>query len=189
MRKCPDCGHWTLDFDEYFGRFRCFGPKCGWMPASSAEREIRLLREHRQPRTVDVVRIPELGLTMNCAYDSESDVLLFDFGLEEPTFDLPESDGRMIWLIGRESGSAAGFTLLNARKWGVSEIQINIAARKRDIETRLRRFPGAVMSGRPTRVLIENVAVTARSKEEAPQISEPQIRDAFQEALAKFQQL
>jgi len=28
MRKCPKCNKWTLEFDDYFGRYRCFNPDC-----------------------------------------------------------------------------------------------------------------------------------------------------------------
>ena len=91
MRQCPKCQQWTMDFDEYFRRFRCLDRECGWMAPSSAEREIRLLRSYAQPTRFDPVAVPDLGLTLTPWYDPASDALSVDFGLDEPTFDLPET--------------------------------------------------------------------------------------------------
>ncbi len=133
MRQCPKCQKWSMDFDEYFGRFRCYD--CGWMPPSTAEREIRLLRSYKQPLKLDSQEIPELGMTITPVYDVENDALSFDFGLNEPTIDLPESNGRMIWKIGLNSGKVAGFTIIGARELSLSHISIQfIARRKEDIE-------------------------------------------------------
>ena len=94
MKKCPECKKWTLDYDTYFGRYRCFNPNCEWMPSSSTEREITLLQSGQQPVIVDTKEFPELGLSVTVTYDEVNDVLDFDFGLNDPTFDLPEPDGR-----------------------------------------------------------------------------------------------
>ncbi|KKM23601.1 hypothetical protein LCGC14_1613550 [marine sediment metagenome] len=164
MRQCPKCDNWTVDFDDYFGRFRCFDAECGWMPLSAAEREIRLLRSHKEPARLDSFEIPDLGLTLTPCYDPENDALSVDFGSDEATFDLPEPDGRLIWRIGRRSDSIAGFTILGVREGAISKVTIEfIVKRKQDIEKKLRRIPGIGAIGRATRDLIEQVVVTAES--------------------------
>jgi hypothetical protein len=197
MKKCPKCDKWTLEFDEYFGRFRCFNGDCGWMAMSSAELEIRSLRSGRKPDVLVKKEIPELGLTFTSAYDAENDALLFDFGLDEPTFDLPEGDGRMIWKIGRDSGSVAGFTILLAKRFAISEVAIKLAgrketiervlaARKETIERVLERLLGAASSGRVTRVLIDAVEVTARSTKVESRAPQPKMMEAIGEGVAAF---
>jgi len=74
MRQCPECHKWTMDFDEYFGRFRCLALDCGWMPPSTTEREIRLLQSRKQPTKLESVTIRELDLTLTPSYDAENDV-------------------------------------------------------------------------------------------------------------------
>lgn len=32
MIKCPRCEFYSVEFDEYFSRPRCFGFNCSWMP-------------------------------------------------------------------------------------------------------------------------------------------------------------
>lgn len=81
MKQCPMCQKWTLDYDTYFGRYRCFNPDCEWMPSSSAEREIKLLESYQEPIIVDRGEVPELGLSITVTYDKVNDVLDFDFGL------------------------------------------------------------------------------------------------------------
>jgi hypothetical protein len=186
MRKCPKCDKWTLEFDEYFGRFRCFNAECGWMAMSSAELEIRSLRRGEEPPVLVKKEIPELGITFTSTYDAENDALLFDFGLDEPTFDLPEGDGRMIWKVGRDSGSVAGFSILLAKRFAISEVRIDLAARKETIERVLERMPSARSSGRVTRVLIDAVEVTARSTRGEQRPSKPELSNAFREAIEKF---
>ncbi len=189
MRRCPKCEKWTLEFDEYFGRFRCFDPDCGWMPPSTAEREIRLLRSHKQPMRFDSFQIPELDLTLTPFYDAENDALSVDFGLEEPTFDLPEPDGRMIWRIGRRSDVVAGFTIVGVREWAISQITVEfIARRKSDIERGLRRIPGGAAKGRATRDLIEGVVVTAISDEASVAEDYPEAEDAWRKVVNKLQE-
>ena len=175
-----------MDFDEYFGRFRCFDPDCGWMATSSVEREIQLLRSHRQPERLVEKRIEELNITLTCDYDLKNDAIVVNFGLNEPTFELPEGDGRMFWKIGHVTGSVAGFTILGAEEIGISEIKVDVAARKQTIERNLRGIPGAIAAVRATKILIEKVLVEARTeKHETPKFA-PQMRDAFQEALNIF---
>ncbi len=164
MRQCPKCHNWTVDFDDYFGRFRCFDAECGWMPPSAAEREIRLLRSHKEPKRLASTKIPDLGPTLTFSYDPENDALSVDFGSEEATFDLPEPDGKLIWRVGRRSDNLAGFTILGVREGAISKVTIEfIVKRKQDIERELRRIPGIGAIGRATRDLIERVVVTTVS--------------------------
>ena len=186
MSKCPACGKWTLDFDEYFARFRCFNAECAWMPASSAERAISLLRSRRQPEPIGSTQIEELGLTLTSFYDPENDALVFDFGLKEPTFDVPAGDGIMVWKISRHTGSVAGFSIFHAKKFAVSEVTVNIAARKHNLEEVLKGIPDATVSGRATRTLIERVLVTASEAHPAERPGLSAIQEAFKESLAKF---
>jgi len=181
MKQCPMCQKWTLDYDTYFGRYRCFNSDCEWMPSSSAEREIKLLESYQEPIIVDRGEVPELGLSITVTYDKVNDVLDFDFGLGEATFDLPEPDGRLIWKIAHRTRTAVGFAILEAKELGVSEVQVNIAARKENIEQNLKTVPEAFSSGRPTRMLITSVAITAESEQaQAPS-------SAFQQAIEKFE--
>lgn len=190
MRECPKCRKWSLDFDEYFGRFRCLNPECGWMPPSAAEREIRLLHSDAQPIELDPVHIPELELTLTPSYDSENDAFSVDFGLREPTFDLPEPDGRMIWRISRGSGVAAGFTVIGVREGGISEISVEfIARRKEGIERRLRRIPHILSKGRASKDLIEQVTVTAFSDEELLPSPSAEVHGAWNEVVSKVREL
>jgi hypothetical protein len=186
MRLCPACEKWALDFDEYFSRFRCFNPECGWMPASSVEREIQLIRTHRQPKELSSQHIEELGITLRASYDPVNDALLFDFGLGEPTFEMPEGDGIMVWKIGRLSGSVAGFTILGAVKFRVARVNVDLDARKESIERGIRNFPKPLASGSATRVLIKSAEVTAHTTER-PAIP-PRISNAAQEAMRQFRE-
>lgn len=190
MRRCPKCKKWTLEFDDYFGRFRCFDPECGWMPPSTAEREIRLLRSHKQPLTLDSVEIPDLGLTLTPSYDPENDALSVDFGLDEPTFDLPEPDGRMIWRIGRRSDAVAGFSILGVREGSISEVSVQfIVRRKGDIERELRRVPAMLTRGRASRELIERVVVTAVSDEHEAPATSPEVEGRWREVVSRIEGL
>ena len=190
MRECPKCRKWTLDFDEYFGRFRCLNPECGWMPPSAAEREIRLLQSRSEPIELGAVEIPELGLTLTSSYDTENDAFSVDFGLNDQTFDLPEPDGRMIWRISRRTDVVAGFTILGVREGGISEITCEfIARRKEDIERRIRRIPQVLSKGRATRDLIEQVRVTAVSDDELVPCANEEVEGAWREVVSKVQEL
>jgi hypothetical protein len=190
MRKCPACGKWTLDFDEYFGRFRCYSPECGWMPASTAERELSLLGAETQPMGLNVVPIPELGLTVTSSYDNENDALSVDLGLDEPTFDLPEPDGRMIWKIGYQTERVAGFTILGAKRWRVSTLKIDLIARRYDeIEQGLRRIPGLLESGRVTKDVLEQVVVTAFSECQPAHDRTSPMDTALKQVIDSFEKL
>jgi len=160
MRQCPKCGRWSMDFDDYFGRFRCLA--CGWMAPSTTDLELRALQS--QPQQLESVHIPGLGLTLTPSYDADNDVISIDFGLNEPTIDLPEPDGMMIWRIGRHSDRVAGFAIVGAKEGPLSRIGIQfIMRRKKAIETRLPMFP-AFAGRRVTRDVVEEVIVTAVSQ-------------------------
>jgi hypothetical protein len=151
------------------------------MPSSSTEREINLLQSGQQPDIVDTMKLPELGITVTVTYDRVNDVLDFDFGLGETTFDLPEPDGRLIWRVSHRTRTAVGFAILEAKKLGVSQVMVNIKAQKENIERNLKSIPEAFSSGRPTRMLITSVAVTAESQQaQAPS-------SAFRQAIEKFE--
>lgn len=187
MRRCPSCGKWALDFDDYFGRFRCYDPECGWMPSSSAERRIRLLRSHSQPRLIATTKISELGTSLIASYDEENDALLFDLGEPEPTFDLPEGNGQIVWRIRRNAGDVVGFSILCAKRFGVSKVRIDLGTRKQDIEESLMRLPHVVASGRITKLVIESVAVTSEKEPAGDETPQGEITNAFNDALRKFQ--
>lgn len=190
MRLCPKCRRRTLDYDAYFCRFRCLNPKCGWMPPSTAEREIRLLQSANQPIALESMQIPELGVMLTPSYDRENDAFSIDFGLDEPTFDLPDPDGRMTWRIGRESDTVAGFTVVGLQQMGISGVSIAfIMRRKADIERGLRRLPDARSRQRATRDLVEQVVVTAISDEGGPLTPSAEVESAWNGVVNKVQQL
>jgi len=99
------------------------------------------------------------------------------------TFDLPESYGRMIWKVSRNNNTIVGFDILEAKQFGISEVRVDIAARKEDIKRNLQRIRGAFSSGRPTRLLITSVAVKRETEE-------PELRDGpFKKAVDEFQRV
>lgn len=181
MRECPKCRNWTLDFDQYFGRYRCLDPRCGWMPPSTAERTIRLL--HRQPEEFESIEIPGLKLFLSPSYDRETDVFSVDFGIEEPTVDLPEADGRMMWRIGRRSGTVAGFSLVGICVESISQITIEfIARRKSDIERFFQKTPTG-LAGRAKRGFAEEIVVTIGSEDEASRRYDPKLESEWEEKV------
>ena len=111
MKRCPECKKWTLEYDVYFGRYRCFNPDCEWMPISSVERELQLLEAYQQPEVISTGELPELGIKITVTYEEVNDVLAFDFRSNEATFDLPEPDGRIIWQIAHRTGTVVGFAI------------------------------------------------------------------------------
>ncbi|MEN6450076.1 MAG: hypothetical protein ABFC96_06270 [Thermoguttaceae bacterium] len=187
MRRCPACGNWTLDFDDYFGRFRCYDGACGWMPASTAERELNFLRHRTHPTALAAVTIPELQIIVTPTYDPDSDALSVDFGLDEPTFDLPEPDGRMIWKVSHSTDQVAGFTILGVKKLGFSQLNIDFIARKDTIERGLRLAPGLLSSGRVTRDAIEHIVVTALSDTPYAARRTPPATNSFREMLDRVE--
>ncbi len=190
MKQCPKCKKWTLDFDDYFGRFRCFNARCGWMAPSSAEREIRLLEGHQEPKVLFSTQIEGTGLTLRGAHDVKNDALVFDFARREATFDLPEPDGRLIWRISERTGCVTGFTFVGVKELGVSDVNMNVGARKVCIERKLSNMPSAVVSRRATKTLIENLEGEIQVQEgEAACLSsaEVAIADAFQREIQQFQ--
>ncbi len=189
MRECPKCHNWSLDFDGYFGRFRCYNPSCGWMPSSSTERQIRAWSTSTYPVRIAEVSIPELGLKLASSYDKQNDALLFDFGLNEPAFDLPEPDGRLTWRIGRETGSVVGFAILGAKQLGVGQVRVNFGAKKQRIEERLKRFPNLVASGRPTGILVESVEVVAESDDVRADQQNAKFTNACNTAIETFEHM
>lgn len=183
MRKCPECGERTMEFDGYFGRFRCFNPKCAWMPPSSVEREIKLLRTHQRLRLLSEHEIADLQIKVRFFYDDENSALICDFDLNEPTHDLPEPDGIMIWRIGSDTGSVAGFIILKPKQF--RKVRVNFWARKQEIEQTLQSLPTPFRTGRPSRVLIEKVSVLADREPLSPPKTDP-LRDLVEDACSKI---
>jgi hypothetical protein len=110
--------------------------------------------------------------------------------LDEPTFDLPDPDGRMTWRIGRESDTVAGFTVVGLQQMGISGVSIAfIMRRKADIERGLRRLPDARSRQRATRDLVEQVVVTAISDEGGPLTPSAEVESAWNGVVNKVQQL
>lgn len=188
MKQCPACHNWTLDYDDYFGRYRCFSADCSWMAPSAVERQIRLLRSYNQPSIIDTRTIDEINMTIVTAYDEENDALILTFSSDHPSFELPEDDGRILWSISRLSGEVTGITIVGARKFGVSEIRIDFGTRKEIIERNMRSIPSAIQTGRPTRSLIESVSITMHSCTIPAQDVDQDVgmTCAFREALKKF---
>jgi hypothetical protein len=114
--------------------------------------------------------------------------LVFDFGLDEPTFDLPEDDGIMIWSMGRRTGSVAGFSIFKAKELDIGEVTVNIAARKMSLEEAIKKFPEQAFIGRPSRLLVEQVFVSTKGTEEA-RAQAKQIQNAVDENLDRFREL
>ena len=191
MRQCPACRKWTLDFDEYFGRFRCFDRECGWMPPSATENERRLLGRPEQIMSLGETSVEELGLVVTFSYDCENDTLLLDFGSDEPSIELPEADGGLIWKIGQRSNTVIGFGILAAKKRGVQEVRMEIlAARKESIERHLKGFSIGVPRIRPAKVLVEDLVVRVQASKEDPPKSDERIErisNAFREGLERFE--
>jgi hypothetical protein len=161
MRQCPACGKWSLEFDEYFGRFRCFDTDCGWMALSSTECQLSVLARRTTPQVIMREKLEEIGLEIVCSFDSVNDALVFDFGLNEPAFDLPESDGRVIWRIGRSTSTVTGFSIMGARRLGLKNIRVDFDAKTQLISESLRKCPQPINVAQSSRVLVDNFEVTA----------------------------
>ena len=178
-----------MDFDDYFGRFRCLSSDCGWMLPSTTELELRMLQSGKQPKRLDSVSIPKLNLTITPYYDAESDVISFDFGLNEPTIDLPEPDGRMIWRIGRHSDQVAGFSIVGAKEGALAGVGIQfIRRRKEAIESKLPKFL-AFARGRVTKDVVDEVIVIALA--EKPEVVEDDTQEgkAWRDMVGKLSEL
>jgi hypothetical protein len=155
------------------------------MASSSAEREIRILERNTAPKVFHTQEIKGLGLAITFAYDEVNDALLLDFGLKEPTYDLPEPDGRIIWKIAHCSEMVAGVVVLGAKKWGVEKIGVSIKGRKEVIEEVLKKTPNAFYAGRPTQTLIEQVELKIKTKK-TPKNSSCDISDVFDKFQKDF---
>jgi len=157
------------------------------MAPSAIEREMRLLRAYKEPCRLEETEIKELGITVTSYHDEVNDALILDFGLNEPAFDLPEDDGRMIWKIGRATGSVTGFILLGVSKFEIDAVEIKIFAKKKIIEEQIKLMPNVISAGRPTRVLIESVEVASRERP-VPQEDSDKYDFIFAKALEKVKQ-
>jgi hypothetical protein len=143
MTKCPACGNWSLGFDEYFGRYRCFRVACGWMPSSMAERCIAIARSGRRPRLIGSVLIAE-GLYFNCAYDRANDVLILsDPTCNGPFVEVPDPHGTLSWRISQTELNVAGCDIVGVRRFGVPKALIHrIPAQIVAVRDRIRKDSG-----------------------------------------------
>ena len=161
MRKCPDCKKYTLDLDNYFGRFRCFNPSCSWMAASSTEMELNRIEASEERSLLCENPIHGTELTLRAVYYPINDALAFDFGQGKPSFDLPDPDGIMTWKVGRDSNTVVGFAIVGVTKFDISHLTVNLQLRKECIDENIKSLREEIGSGRARRVLIEKVAVAA----------------------------
>ena len=187
MRKCPKCGSWSFDFDDYFGRFRCFNSRCNWMPASAYERQDYSKGIGLGLEKIRKIHIEELGLTITTKYDHDLDYLIFDFGNNHPSFDLPEPDGRMIWQISSETNEVVGFIIAGPKEFGTYSITINIQARKKEIEDELKAIWGVAGRHQITRNIIENIMIKTESARSADQRQPNKINSECNKLLSDFQ--
>lgn len=181
MNRCPLCNEWSLDYDSYFGRYRCYNPDCEWMAPSSAVREMRMRKTNIPPRIIFKQDLPNSDLKFVASYDEVNDALIFDFGIREPAYDLPEPDGRVIWKISHLSEMVSGIILVGAKKFGVSHVSISINM-KQEIEEILKKIPNPFSAGRPSKTLIEKVELVVKTEKE------PRRDDLFKEAMNKFEE-
>jgi len=189
MKKCPRCEKYTLEFDTYFGRFRCFNADCHWMAVSTTEMALNRLGSAKATIPLVSQRIDPPGFDLTSYYDPVNDAIVVDFGREEPSSDLPEPDGYMIWKVGHHSESVTGFVLTGVNELKIREIQVDLDARKETIESSIKRLPEVFRSGRPTRVLIDRIEVTA-TMDESPEkaCSKNRIGAALDETLSRFRE-
>ena len=138
MTKCPACGNWSLDFDEYFGRYRCFRAACGWMPSSMAERCIEIGRSGRRPRPIGSICFDERHF--HCSYDRVNDVLILETrALDAPFIEVPDPLGTLAWRVSQSDFTVAGCDIVGVRRFGVPKALIlGIPARIAAVQELLR---------------------------------------------------
>ena len=156
------------------------------MAPSSAERQIRLLRAYQRPKEVSTTTFPELDLMITTLYDDVNDALIFDFHKEDPSFEFPDEDGRVFWNISLITGEVTSITIVGAKKFGISEIRFEIAPRKEAIEIGMKNMPLACGTGRPTRRLVESIAVTMDGRQSKHSTQNLNITNALELALVEF---
>lgn len=159
MTKCPICDEYSMALDGYFSRFRCY--KCGWMTPSSYEREMKLAEQQEQPVLLLKQYSADLDATITALYDSANDALVFNFGSEEPSVDIPEPDGILVWQVGCGTRRVTGFMIFRARERGTERVEINLDLRKKSIEAGALNYPDSLSPGRTSSVMIENIIVKA----------------------------
>jgi hypothetical protein len=189
MKQCPECRRWTMEFDDYFRRYRCYNGSCQWMQSSSAERAIKRIGVYddaQQMKQIFERAIGEIGVTLTGSYDPLNDTLIFSFGPDEVTFDLPESDGRLVWKIGHDSGQVVGFDVLGAKKLGVYKVDINILARKSNIEKEMSRS-NLIDAGKPTSALIRRIDVAVSADEDEEFTGSDPLSNVVRDAIGAWQ--
>ncbi len=161
MKQCPSCKRYTLSFDKYFSRYRCYNPQCNWMPPTSTQMALTKLHSPERIKLLESAEISELEITLTSYYDEENDAFICDFGSPEPAFDLPEDDGIMLWKYGQQSKQIIGFVLAGAKAFGISELQVNFEARKKIIESHIPSNVSFSRGNVGNNVLIEKIFVSA----------------------------
>lgn len=170
MKECPKCKLYTVDFDEYFGRHRCFNASCSWMPPSASERQFRLLERGSTPKEIASHNFDDIHMTMNVYYDEVNDVMVFDFCTGEPFFEYPSDDARISWNVGRNTGQFCGFVVYAAKEFGVEEVHLDIVARI-GLAAEGIGSKSKIIAGQPTRNAIEKIGVTLKGYSASPQMS------------------
>lgn len=163
MKQCPKCNQYAMDFDEYFGRYRCFNANCTWMPPSAAERQLRLLERGVEPSVVDQFDLGDIGVSIRVVYDEVNDILAFNFDAEEPQFDYPSDDARIAWRVGRNTGQLCGLIIYSAKEFGLSEVCLDIIVAR--IGLAAKGITGQLVpitSNKPTRIVIDKIRVTLK---------------------------
>lgn len=190
MNKCPWCGNWSYDFDEYFGRFRCNSNMCPVrIVTSSEQREINLYNAHTQPKELFSRELGDLKIILKTLYDRINNILIFDFGFKGYTFDLPDSNNaRVIWKIIPQSASIAGFIILHVEESVIEEKEIEIiASRKNEVERELKKLHEIVALGRATRLLVERIVSNVSHEGGSGQVRS-EYAEALIEGLRKFKE-
>lgn len=159
MKTCPVCHSGALTFDEYFERYRCSNPQCGYMPPSSAERALNRIKNPGIIKIIDEhVEIPEIGFSMSIYHDTYLDSLIFDFDQMEPSIELPEEDGRMIWKISKATKKVTGFELLFVKSLNIHGVVLGIVSTKKQlIENAIKNM--SFRNRMPIQYLIKQVTV------------------------------
>jgi len=182
MKPCPKCGQWSLAFDDYFGRFRCFGRNCGWMPPSSAEQEMRRCENSKRPEILATVSLTKTGIQVTLSYDDLSDALICSFGETGPTFDLPWPDGKTIWRIGASSCSVVGVAIYGAKEFGLNPEDRKTIASSLDISESLKACSWPLTPGRLSVGLMRKIWEHVDPKANSSIAPDPQMELAFDEA-------
>jgi len=190
MKLCPSCKQWTLEFDDYFGRFRCLNSECGWAQSSTAELALNRLEKRTEPSFFPVVKCHSTGKVLRPWYDSTNDAFVVDFGQQgEASFDLPE-DARWIWQLSASNGAIMGVVILGAMRWGLGE-KTNLDATMRIIEEMIKSHPDSLCARRASHMFVSRIAEGPGRQPGSSQdrTSRSQMGEALNKAIRQFHKL